>query len=367
MQRINKPPSRFIPQLDGTRGIAILLVMGQHSFGFLPVFTFGWAGIDLFFVLSGYLITSRLLAKHREPGYFSSFYRNRALRILPLYYGFLIVFFAGIHFLARKENLPLLSYYTIHWKSFFIFTENWTFIIYGAPLATNLLHFWTLAVEEQFYLVWPVVVYILASHRSRMRVFLAIPPIVMLIRMAIFSTHPHNGNGINVYFNTLCRADSLVIGALLSELHHAKVRIPARLVNFLLLLSIAVIAISLFLFGKFGWTGAFFGTIGNTFTAIVWACTMHKSITSSNSFTARFFSAGILRFFGKISYGLYVLHYPIQLLLHNRLYDWELVHLHWSGMALQALAGTGCLLISVLLSTLSFRYYESFFLRLKKR
>jgi peptidoglycan/LPS O-acetylase OafA/YrhL len=365
--------TRRIPQLDGLRGLAILLVVSQHYFGFLAAFSFGWVGLDLFFVLSGYLITGRLLAKQKSPGYFRDFYRNRALRILPLYYTVLILFFLGIHFFVRKENLPLLSYYTIHWKSFFIFTQNWTFIIYGVPGAIYLLHFWSLAAEEQFYLVWPALIYILVGNRPRILLCLVILPVVIIIRLVIFFCYPGSGNGINIFFNTICRLDSFVIGALLCEIHYAKIRIPAKAVNLVLALSVIAIATSLFVFKNVGPSNAFFGTIGTTFTAIVCACLLHKSVEPSANagapglFTAaRFFNARVLRFFGKISYGLYVIHFPVILLLDSRLFDWGIHHLSWSPLVMRISAAGCCLIISLLLSLSSFRYFESFFLRLKR-
>src|ERR1700761_1301740 len=117
--------SGYIPSLDGLRGIAILLVIAFHYF---PGFSFGWCGVDLFFVLSGYLITGRLIATLDRPGYFTHFYRNRILRIFPLYFATLIVFFIGISFFTKPATQPLLAYYHTHWISYFLFFDNFTFI-----------------------------------------------------------------------------------------------------------------------------------------------------------------------------------------------------------------------------------------------
>jgi peptidoglycan/LPS O-acetylase OafA/YrhL len=365
--------SFHIPQLDGLRGVAILLVVSQHYFGFLPFFSFGWAGLDLFFVLSGYLITGRLQAKRRDPGYFSNFYRNRALRILPLYYAALILFFTAIHFLAKKESLPLFSYYTIHWKSFFMFTQNWTFIIYGLPTAIYLLHFWSLAVEEQFYLVWPAIIYILANYRSRILLCMILPPAAIIIRIAIFFFHPGDGTAVNILFNTLCRMDAFAIGALLCEIHHAKIRIPQWVITVALFFSVAALTLSGFFFHNMAPNNPFFSTLGTTCTAILCGCLLQRSLaspvaTGRGSFTiARVLNLRVLRFFGRISYGLYIIHFPIFLLLYKRFYDWGTDSLPWMGPAMQITAACTCLLISLVLSIISFRYFESFFLRLKRR
>src|ERR1700743_1695759 len=118
--------SQHIPALDGIRGLAILLVLAWHSIPTIHPFFPAWVGVDLFFVLSGYLITGRLLATKDRPGFFSRFYRNRALRILPLYYTVVIVFLAMVHFFVQEKTLPSFSLYTGHWKSFLFFTQNWT-------------------------------------------------------------------------------------------------------------------------------------------------------------------------------------------------------------------------------------------------
>jgi peptidoglycan/LPS O-acetylase OafA/YrhL len=359
--------SRRIPQLDGLRGLAILLVVCQHHFGFLRFFSFGWSGIDLFFVLSGYLITGRLLANQHAPGYFSHFYRNRALRILPLYYGTLIIFFIAVLFLVKKDSLPSLSFYTTHWKSFFLFTQNWTFIVYGVPATIVLLHFWSLAIEEQFYLVWPALVFLLTKRSLRLIICLAIPPVVIITRLVLYFSHPGDGHrtAVDILFNTFCRIDSFAIGALLCELHHARIKIPDWIVNLALAVSVAAITISLFIFGNLAPTNAFFATIGTTCIAMIAGALLHKSLADL-SLTARFFNTPILRFFGKISYGLYIIHFPIFLLLYSRIVNWGIANLHWKGLAMQVSASVTCLLIALFLSVLSFRYYESFFLRLKR-
>ena len=99
---------QYIPQLDGIRGLAIILVISFHYLGNIPIFSFGWCGVDLFFVLSGYLITSRLITLQKQKNHLIKFYTNRALRILPLYYLTLIIFYAGFNLLVKKENFSFV-------------------------------------------------------------------------------------------------------------------------------------------------------------------------------------------------------------------------------------------------------------------
>ena len=155
-------PETRIKELDGVRGIAILLVLLHHfeppaglPTAIVAGAYLGWSGVDLIFVLSGFLITGILLDTRDSPNYFTTFYARRALRILPLYFLTTLIYF-------RLEPNPLERWFWSHlsnWKSAF-----------GQDVPA-LSHFWSLAVEEQFYLVWPLVV-ILSPKRAMPRVCL---------------------------------------------------------------------------------------------------------------------------------------------------------------------------------------------------
>jgi peptidoglycan/LPS O-acetylase OafA/YrhL len=177
---------RRIVSLDGLRGLAILMVMLFH-FG---QFRFGWTGVDLFFVLSGFLITGILLDTRDAQNYFGAFYMRRLLRIAPLYYFSLLVIF----FAFRPEGLPWYALYAQNWLSLSI------------PEAT---HFWSLAVEEQFYLVWPCVVYMCGAERVVLRISAAGIVASNGLRFALLS---HVSHGV-VYTNPFTRMDALLWGA----------------------------------------------------------------------------------------------------------------------------------------------------------
>src|SRR5947209_10880356 len=141
---VTAEPHSRIPELDGIRGIAILMVLMVH-FGSAPglpsavgaVVEFGWAGVDLFFVLSGFLITGILLSTRQHEGYFSTFYRNRTLRIFPIYYAFLLVALV----LAPE------------WKQVAYWLYLGHFMNASDQPIKYMRHFWSLAIEEQFYLL----------------------------------------------------------------------------------------------------------------------------------------------------------------------------------------------------------------------
>lgn len=125
--KIKIPTTKHIPQLDGLRGVAILMVMCYHFFPNNVICNFGWTGVDLFFILSGFLITSRLFPYLNDKKILLKFYRNRFLRIVPLYFSFLILFFICWFLLASKEALGNFPFYANHWWKFFFFIQNWIF------------------------------------------------------------------------------------------------------------------------------------------------------------------------------------------------------------------------------------------------
>lgn len=196
-----------IPALDGLRGLAILMVMLFHFSLNLdghawvenafrsPVRDFGWTGVDLFFVLSGFLITGILVDARGAQNYFSAFYARRALRIFPLYYFSLAaIWLVFRHLVARPSG--------VIWYA--IYAQNWLPV--GGP---GIGHFWSLAVEEQFYLVWPLIVY--ASSRRRV-LQLSVAGIIFanILRVSLWE---HGVETYIVYANPFTRMDALLAGA----------------------------------------------------------------------------------------------------------------------------------------------------------
>src|SRR4051812_432361 len=151
--------------IDGLRGTAILAVVICHFSALLPradhpwigVLENGWAGVDLFFVISGFLITGILLDAKGEANYFRNFYARRALRIVPLYYGFLIVALL----LRQWEAQPWLWTWTVnYWLPMRMGAAGTAWTSWNEMI----IPFWSLAVEEQFYLIWPIVALLLSPH-----------------------------------------------------------------------------------------------------------------------------------------------------------------------------------------------------------
>jgi peptidoglycan/LPS O-acetylase OafA/YrhL len=191
---MTKPATR-LTQLDGIRAVAISSVFIHHAFN-IPLL---WLGVDIFFVLSGFLITGILVdRKAQGKSYFSYFYARRARRILPPY-ALLLVFVSTVSGLA----------WVAHWY-WFIFLANVGAVLGQLGLSDELNPLWSLALEEQFYLIWPVAV-LLLSRRGLYRFSIGLLAVVPLLR---FFASPYMPNHFYVYFLLPFRMDLLAAGAL---------------------------------------------------------------------------------------------------------------------------------------------------------
>lgn len=205
-----------LPALDGVRGIAIAAVLFTHYWPRTGPVTDpnpSWAdlgafGVDLFFVLSGFLITGILLDSRRTPAYFSTFYTRRIFRLLPLYYLYLLflALLPAIHKIARIS----MPDYKGNWWWYITYFCNWK-PDHAAP-DPYLGHFWSLAVEEQFYLIWPAIV-LITSRRRLTQIC------VLLIAFSLSLRCLWSLEGVwwdTIYRLTVSRFDPLAMGALLA-------------------------------------------------------------------------------------------------------------------------------------------------------
>jgi peptidoglycan/LPS O-acetylase OafA/YrhL len=342
-----RPSRTHIPALDGVRGIAIVLVMIFHfnTRVFLRVVNdAGWVGVDLFFVLSGFLITGILLDNKDDRHYFRNFYARRTLRIFPLYYGVLGIYtsfwlWRGNHAIVREMAWlwPYLTNVRIGMNN--RWTSYW------------LNHFWSLAVEEHFYLVWPAVILWL-GRKSLMRVCVALMLIALALRCALFLRHDF----LTAYVLTPCRMDALAAGSWLA----AAVRGPTnpqtfrRVGLFALAGTGAVLACMYIPTNRLDNTDPRVYTIGLTLLAIASTGLIALIVSTPTGRLARYFSISPLRWLGKYSYGLYVLH-PIMTQLPAISYGWP-PRFAFIPQLICAIAG----------AWLSWNLYEKHFLKLKR-
>ncbi len=370
---VPSPETRHIPSLDGLRGLAILMVMLLHGFEVNPgssrllhiiaeLLNCGRYGVDLFFVLSGFLITGILIDTRHDAHYFKRFFGRRALRILPLYYAVLLLLLALtpiVHF-AWQGMAP---YFLLYIQNFRPIQLN-DFTLYPGPV--GLYHLWSLAIEEQFYLVWPWIVFLLAGSQRRVAWTCLFGSLAILaLRLYLLATGTASWQFL--LMSSITRADSLLIGGLLAALYRSA---PAwRRVQAFAPITFIALASGFFTYlfatdsfqtsGRYWSQGCNFTVLALGFAALLaWTVTPH-------SLPAHVFSQAWLRWLGKYSYGLYVLHVPLFACLSLPL------RTHFNALFANrflAVILTAAVLftLAIALAWCSFRFFESRFLSLKR-
>jgi peptidoglycan/LPS O-acetylase OafA/YrhL len=366
-----------LPELDGVRGFAILLVLGLHFLcsqidqpnspieALIKKLTgYGRWGVDLFFVLSGFLITGILWDTRGSRRYFKTFYMRRTLRIFPLYYATLLVLVVLIPSSLALQYAPEVLRVRELQGWLWPYLANVYVAKTGAFDIPYVAHFWTLAVEEHFYLFWPFAVGLL-SRRTAMGLSVALSVLAVSLRIAVGIWGP---NPFYAHVLTPCRLDALCIGGFLAlaargPLGTAGVGPLAR--RWLLptaggvLLTSAVHAVS---------PGhALTEPLRELFLALCFGCAIVLAATDYGPALYRsWLRAGWLRWLGKYSYGLYVFHGIIAYALgahHTLPYFVGLTGSSLGGLLLQALVATA---VSIGISVVSYELFEAPFLRLKK-
>ncbi len=359
----NQLHKNYIPELDGLRGIAILLVITFHYFSeTFTIFSIGWSGVDLFFVLSGYLITSRLILTLRKPGYFRRFYKNRILRIFPLYYATLIGFYLIIPHFIPSYYFENLKFYRNHESSFFLFFENWTFINHPGILQNHLQVLWSLAVEEQFYLIWPFFIFFFVDSKHLKTILVIWLLVIVLFRTMIYLLYPDN---FYVFFyNSFCRMDAFITGATLF-LIHKKILKPVH--SYIVAIAVASAFAGIIIWKTNPATSPFIPTIGLTCLAILYALIIHIAVQKKYRVISHFLNWPWLIFIGRISYGLYIFHWIILRFSFEPISNYINIRFLTGRVLSNYLTLFVCLILSFVVSIISYRYYESFFLKLKRK
>ena len=354
---IQKP---YYPALDGLRGLAILLVVVYHNFGFIDYFFFGWLGVDLFFVLSGFLITDILLRSLGQKNFLKNFYMRRILRIFPLYY-LTLIFFLLIY--PRLFDNPDLSYYTTNQVWLWGYLQNWLYIFKPDQSANILHHLWSLAVEEQFYLVWPFLI-LLIKKPKRLIILLAIVlALVISLRLIVWLYQIESLAYFNLY--TFSRIDGICIGSILALLCREK---PDFLNKYFSVIVFSMAGLNFLFYFLNQWqrfTLPYLAIAGYTTFAILLSLLVYEGIKGNNKLVNFLFTNGFMKFFGKISYGLYVFHWPIYLLLNSWLLSFA--KNYFADFTARLSVSVFATAVAVIISWLSFQYFESYFLKLKSR
>jgi len=362
---------KYQPSLDGVRAISVLLVMAYH-FG---LNSWGHVGVDVFFVLSGFLITTILISqRHQTLGhYLGVFYQRRALRIFPLYYGYILLLAASFLLLAGPmgfdTNWPYLLTYTVNFAQL---DPTWvSSAFYG--------HLWSLSVEEQFYLFWPFLIYFLSPKGSK-ALMVALVLFCPLIRLASYVLLSEIAPSVDAVGSmSALRADEVLdnlpvscwdafaTGALI---HIARLRTRSR--KFwawaTLILGVATVGYGALLLSSQGLDvtcapGELFMAVlhdrsfGFTLRNLGIACFLVAALEWKPLCTVLSLPSVVL--VGKISYGMYIFHWPI-LVPFRRLLNYEPVSL--SGTLIFTLYSATVIAVSYA----SYRWFETWFFRWKR-
>ena len=341
------PSISYIPALDGIRGVAIIVIMGYHGGVFLT--SGGFYSLDTFFALSGFLITSLLISEWRRTTTIrlARFWARRARRLLPA----LLVMLLGVALFAAHV-VPTGTYPTLRGDAFsaLFYYANWHFIANGSnyfnqsALTSPLTHTWSLAVEEQFYLVWPLVVLGLFKLWKSTRVLLVVCVVGALATSVEMGLLYSPGDVNRLYYGTDTRAQSLLVGAALAvslslwaDHRHQAGTVPARTDPIrrrlggdpawavqsargraaVLAVGLAGVAVSAVLWTFVSYNDALAYRGGFLLAALATAAVLFSVVCSQRSVLARCLSVGPLRYVGRVSYGMYLWHFPLFIYLDH--------------------------------------------------
>ncbi len=365
---------KHLPALDGVRGIAILLVIMVHlgailrDVGIQRYIEFGWIGVDLFFVLSGFLITRILLDTRNDSSYYRRFYIRRGLRIWPLYYVYLIVSLLLVHVLGRvfahshsdfgsggppSITTPLWMYLffvqNLYWPSLFCSRD---------AMAVT----WSLCIEEHFYLAWPVCVrtFAIRTLKYGLIALLILSPFMRLGAMFVLRGAPYSTWLQTIIRFTPLHLDAIAAGCLLCLLWE---RLCSLTWHFRLFTGAFLFGLAATIFCiAFQQSEIIYSFCFSALT-IMFAGLVGMAL---NGWLSVVFTNPFLRYLGKISYGLYLIHPYVFLFLqsHHLLARLGLSSHIQIG---EWISATLAVSISLLIASLSWKFYESRMLALKPK
>ncbi len=340
---------KYYSHLDGLRGVAIILVLLIHFYSI----TLGWVGVDLFFVLSGFLITNILLRYESTFHSYKIFIIRRCLRIFPIYFLtlFMVFIVGGELFHKYINGFEVLSSNQLY---FWTYLQNF-FLATNIEKPTTLNHFWSLAVEEQFYIIYPILIF---AFKKNIRHLLSLLSLFVALSLILKLT----SNNIAVNYSLLpYRMDSLILGAILSILLANNIKIKSVFIY----LTLAVSAITFLLIGiqegSFAHTTLWMSKLGYFSIDLFFATLLFLSLINNKtgSYIRKTLDNKLLIEFGKYSYGIYVIHWPIkQLVLNSKIFV---------GLGPTLLINTVSLIISLVVSYLIYHSFEVKFLNLKSQ
>lgn len=359
---------KYSSGLDGLRGVSVVFVILYH-YGYLR---FGWIGVQMFFVLSGYLITNILLEDKKSDHYFYNFYAKRILRIFPLYFFYIMLL--TILFVVMRQPDDYVN--NIKWLA--TFTYNIKRMFFGEGVSLFFTHFWSLSVEEQFYLFWPFIVYKLSEQRLKFILILMLMVIPVLRYSLVEIASAWNNDswwlGSLVYNSTFCQLDAFSIGAMIATVGVSNIAIRSNHIAYLTLTCLlSGLTIAYYLNGSSviysfsektqylkpeylvenGYMHVWFYSVINLLTGsmIIETLTTSRTIIDNK----------IMVYIGKISYGVYVYHLPL-LWVVKKSVDFNSIKFNVFGGLIFVIY----FVVVIAISAFSYHFLEYRFLKLKK-
>jgi peptidoglycan/LPS O-acetylase OafA/YrhL len=317
MPSSNPKPGRIL-ELDGLRGLAVIVVVLAHYLaevphGFFP-FSLGWLGVDVFFALSGFLIAGILIDNRGSENYFSAFYMRRTCRIFPIYFLFIPPLVMLIHYLRQsgyewlEQPLPMWGYLT--------YTQNFFMAWTNHDGGLSLIPTWTLAVEEQFYMLLPLIV-LWVPRRHLLKMLLVLIATAPVLRSWLM--YQLGSDHISANCLLPCRWDTLFWGSVAAivwrdeKLKSVLLSDNGKWLKAVLVCAIWIIPV--LMFSKKFTEVPLRMSVG--LTVIGLGSASYILLLVSKNVSGKFLLSKPLMFFGSISYGMYLVHQPVLVLLHG--------------------------------------------------
>jgi peptidoglycan/LPS O-acetylase OafA/YrhL len=306
---------RRVVCLDGVRGLMTIMVLVSHYFGELPhgigAFMFGWIAVDMFFVLSGYLVGKLILEKQHHGNFFQVFYARRVCRTLPIYFVCLVINFVLMHiftspWVEADRSFPMWSYFT--------FTQNFFMVATDSIGAHWLAPTWTLTIEEHFYLIVPFLFFIIPRRRIAI-VLGTIAVCALAVRAGVYEFVEYPGLTGLVLLPT--RADVLTAGLLAAVAIKTETMSWQRIEYWVRLAPIALLLVAAILRMTDAGVGHLFAILGPTLVSIGCAAFLVSLVRGAPE--AKRFHSKFLGFFNTTSYAVYLTHLPVLGLMHGLL------------------------------------------------
>lgn len=321
--------SGHIPALDGLRGLAILMVMTVHMTvmtsdapvdrAFMRLAALGWTGVDLFFVLSGFLITGILVDAKEAPHYFRDFYARRVLRIFPLYYAVAFVSLVLLPRMPALDGVLADGREPAHAWTYWLYISNFASAWEGRLTGGILIVAWSLAIEEQFYMLWAPIVYWL-SRAALLRLCVGLIAAALAVRVALVAS---DVAPVVLYVLPCTRMDALAVGGLIAIVARspAGLRALTRHARTVGAVAAAAVAAAVLLDRSPLWSGPVMQTLGYTGLAFMFGALLVMAVASPAGHAIRWaLTSRPLRTFGKYSYALYLIHLPARRVVRDNFF-----------------------------------------------